>query len=316
MSAFRNINTEIIELAHLKGTVHDIAIDFHDMPYYGEKNTCGVRGIKPKNGTCWGYSFCSLDIIGETKLTLDAIDINGLTKNYAVLIESLLLRIKSMGILVKTLYMDREFFNLSTISTLHKLNTQYIIAATANKKINGMLNDHKKKFGSGSTILKYQFKRGGPKFNIVAILNLNYDPKAKKDKGNNEYFLFATNLEVKSTSEFIKIILEEYKKRWNIETGYKIKNVFKIRTCSKSPVVRILFFLIRCLLYNILNLLKIGLKTTVYELKSAISSGILTYIRKGYKSLCLVPIAALLSKLREYNESRIQTLRARLATLA
>jgi len=110
LSAFRHINTEIIELAHLRGTVHDIAIDFHDIPYYGEKNTCGVRGIKPKNGTCWGYSFCTLDIIGETKLTLDAIDIDGLTKNYAVLIESLLQRIKSMGIFVKTLYMDREFF--------------------------------------------------------------------------------------------------------------------------------------------------------------------------------------------------------------
>jgi hypothetical protein len=315
MSAFRNINAEIIQLAHLRGTVHDIAIDFHDIPYYGEKNTCVVRGIKPKNGTCWGYSFCSLDIIGETKLTLDAIDINGLTKNYAVLIESLLQRIKSMGILVKTLYMDREFFNLSTISTLHKLNTQYIIAATANKKINGMLNDHKKKFGSTSTILEYQFKRGGPKFNIIAILNTNYDPKAKKDKGNNEYFLFATNLELKFTSEFIKIIPEEYKKRWNIETGYKIKNVFKIRTCSKSPVVRILFFLIQCLLYNILNLLKTGLKTTVYELKAAINDGILTYIREGYKSLCLAPIAAFLNKLREYNESRIQTLLSRLAQI-
>jgi len=313
MSAFRQINTEIIELAHLRGTVHDIAIDFHDVPYYGEKNTSGVRGIKPKNGTCWGYSFCSLDIIGETKLTLDAIDINGLTKNYAVLIESLLQRIKLMGILVKTLYMDREFFNLSTISTLHKLNTQYIIAATANRKINRMLNDLKKKFGSASTILEYQFKKGGPKFNIVAILNTNYDPKAKKDKGNNEYFLFATNLQVNSTSEFIKIIPEEYKKRWNIETGYKIKNVFKIRTCSKSPVVRILFFLIQCLLYNILNLLKSCLKTTVYELKSAICNGILTYIREGYKSLCVVPIAAFLIWLREYNESRIQTLRDRLA---
>ena len=313
MSAFRQINTEIIELAHLRGTVHDIAIDFHDVPYYGEKNTSGVRGIKPKNGTCRGYSFCSLDIIGETKLTLDAIDINGLTKNYAVLIESLLQRIKLMGILVKTLYMDREFFNLSTISTLHKLNTQYIIAATANRKINRMLNDLKKKFGSASTILEYQFKKGGPKFNIVAILNTNYDPKAKKDKGNNEYFLFATNLQVNSTSEFIKIIPEEYKKRWNIETGYKIKNVFKIRTCSKSPVVRILFFLIQCLLYNILNLLKSCLKTTVYELKSAICNGILTYIREGYKSLCVVPIAAFLIWLREYNESRIQTLRDRLA---
>lgn len=56
-----------------------------------------------------------------------------------MLIESLLQRIKSMGILVKTLFMDREFFSLSTISTLQKLNTQYIIAATANKKINECL---------------------------------------------------------------------------------------------------------------------------------------------------------------------------------
>jgi hypothetical protein len=55
-----------------------------------------------------------------------------------VLIESLLQRIKAMGIIVKTLFMDREFFSLSTISTLHKLNTHYIIAATANKKINGI----------------------------------------------------------------------------------------------------------------------------------------------------------------------------------
>jgi hypothetical protein len=178
-----------------------------------------------------------------------------------------------------------------------------------------MLEDHKKKFGSASTILEYQFKKGGPKFNIVAILNPDYDPKAKKDKGNHEYFLFATNLQVNSTSKFIKKIPEEYKKRWNIETGYKIKNVFKIRTCSKSPVVRILFFLIQCLLYNILYLLKSGLKTTVYELKSAISDGILTYIREGYRSLCMIPIAAFLNWLRRYNESRIQTLRDRLAQI-
>ncbi len=199
----------------------------------------------------------------------------GANVNYAVLIESLLQRIKLMGILVKTLFLDREFFNLSTISTLHRLNTQYIITATANRKINRILNDHKEEFGNTSTILEYQFKKGGPKFNIVAILNPNYDPKAKKDKGkgNNEYFLFATNLKVNSTSEFIKIIPEEYKKRWNIETGYKIKNIFKIRTCSKSPVVRILFFLLQCLLFNVLNLLKTGLKINVYELKSAINNG-------------------------------------------
>jgi len=179
LSSFRKINSEIVELAHLKGTYHDVAIDFHDIPYYGDRNTPGIRGIKPKNGTSWGYSFCSLDIIGETKLTLDVIDIAGLTKNYAVLIESLLHRINLMGVFVKTLLMDGEFFNFLAISMLHKLNIQYVIAAASNKKINSMLAEHKKKFGCTSTILDYQFEKGGPKFNIVAILNPNTIQKPK-----------------------------------------------------------------------------------------------------------------------------------------
>ncbi len=312
MSAFRQINAEIIELANLKGTTHNIAIDFHNISYYGDKNTPGVRGIKPKNGTSWGYSFCSLDIIGDPKFTLDVIDISGLTKNYAVLIESLLHRINLMGVYVKTLLMDAEFFNFSTISTLHKLNTHYVIAAASNKKINRILDEHKKKFGTTSTVFEYQFEKGGPVFNIVAILNPNYDPKSKKGKGNNEYFLFATDLRVNSTSEFIKKIPEEYKKRWNIETGYKVKNVFKIRTCSKSPVVRMLFFLIQCLLYNVANLLKSVLEIDVYKLKSVISNAIVACIKEGYKFLCAVPIKKFMKMLQEYNENRIQTLRNRL----
>ena len=134
MSSFRKINNEIIRNANLKGTYQDAAIDFHDIPYYGNKNTPGIRGIKPKNGTSWGYSYCSLDIIGEIKLTLDVIDINGLAKNYSILMESMMQRLKEMEINLRTLFMDREFFNNSTISTLQGLNKNYVIAAKSNKK--------------------------------------------------------------------------------------------------------------------------------------------------------------------------------------
>jgi len=90
LSAFRKINSNIIYMLNLQRITHDAPIDFHDIPYYGDKNTLGVRGIKPKNGTSWGYSFYTIDMIGSTKLTLDVIDINGLVKNYGVLIELLL----------------------------------------------------------------------------------------------------------------------------------------------------------------------------------------------------------------------------------
>ena len=62
-----------------------------------------------------------------------------------------------------------------------------------------------------------------------------------------------------SIEAFIKQIPEEYRKRWNIETGYRVKNDFKIRTCSNSPVSRTLFFVIQCIMYNILNMLKSAL---------------------------------------------------------
>lgn len=313
MSSFRQINNEIIKHTNLKGTYQDAAIDFHDIPYYGDKNTSGIRGIKPKNGTSWGYSFCSLDIIGDVKLTLDVIDINGLAKNYSILMESMMQRLKAMEINLRTLFMDREFFNNPTISTLHRLNKYFVIAAKSNKKINAILLEHKKKFGETSTFFEYQFEKGGPKFIIVAILNPKYDPNSKKDKGNNEYHLFATNLPINVASDFIKKIPEEYRKRWNIETGYRVKNAFKIRTCSKSPITRSLFFLIQCLLYNIESLLKQVIEIDAYKLKSTISDAIEIVIKEGYKLLGNVTVQNFMNNLWEFMENRTKDLRDRLS---
>jgi len=312
LSSFRRINNEIIQLAGLKGTHQDAAIDFHDVPYYGDRNTPGIRGIKPKNGTSWGYSFCTLDIIGDIKLTLDVIDINGLAKNYSILIESMLQRIETMGINVRTLFMDREFFNSSTISTLHTSNKNYVIGAKSNKKINAMLLEYKKKFGQTSTFFEYQFEKGGPKFIIVAIVNPKYDPNVKKDNGNNEYHLFATNTPVNIESDFIKKIPEEYRKRWNIETGYRVKNAFKIRTCSKSPVARTLFFLIQCILYNIESLLKTAIEIDAFKLKSAISDAIVTVIKQGHKLLHVTTLQNFMKSIGEFNENRTKALHERL----
>jgi hypothetical protein len=57
---------------------------FHIM----DLETLHVEESNP-NGTSWGYSSCALDIIGNSKLTLDVIDINGLSKSYSILMEPL-----------------------------------------------------------------------------------------------------------------------------------------------------------------------------------------------------------------------------------
>jgi len=201
LSSFRTINPEIFKMMELEGKVHDVAIDFHHVPFYGDKNTPLIRGMKPKNGTSWGYEYCTLDIIGDDKLTLDVIPIIALKKDYSILIELLFKRLETMSVKVGTVYSDKEFCNDDAISALTKLKIDFVIACKLNKKIKRELENFKKENGHKSTVFEYQFNENGTKFNLVAV------PHEKK-----EYILFATNKDVKSIEEFEKSIPEEYKK--------------------------------------------------------------------------------------------------------
>ncbi|AKB74464.1 Mobile element protein [Methanosarcina lacustris Z-7289] len=301
LSSFRAMNRDIFKSMNIKGKVHDIAIDFHNIPFYGDENTPLISGIKPKNGSAWGYSYCTLDIIGDVKLTLDVIAINGFNKNYFDLITFLFERLEKMQIKVGTVYLDKEFCNDDTISALTKLNINFVIAAKRNPKIMGILDNFKKENGPASTVFEYNFNKNGTYFNLVATHD--------DEKG---YILFATNKDVKSIEIFEKSIPEEYRKRWNIETGYRVKNNFKIRTCTKSPIARTLFFVIQCTLHNILNMLKSVLEITAYELKSLINEDIIKVIRYGLKSLYIIPFKLFLNYLNMYNKTRKRDLRNQL----
>ena len=301
LSAFRTINLETFKMMELEGKVHDIAIDFHHIPFYGDKNTPLIRGMKPKNGTSWGYEYCTLDIIGDDKLTLYVIPISALKKNFTILVELLFKRLEEMNVKIGTVYLDKEFCNDDTISVLTKLKIDFVIACKSNKKIKKELEKFKKENGHKPAVFEYNFNENGTKFNLVAV------PHEKK-----EYILFATNKDVKSIEKFEKSIPEEYRKRWNIETGYRVKNEFKIRTCTKSPVARTLFFLIQCTLYNILNMLKSVLEITANEMKSIITEDIGKSVKWGIKSLGGMPIRLLLQQLKKYIRERDRQLRSQL----
>jgi hypothetical protein len=117
---------------------------------------------------------------------------------------------------------------------------------------------------------------------------------------------------VGSIDTFVKQIPEEYRKRWNIETGYRVKKDFKIRTCSKSPVARTLFFVVQCIMYNILNVLKSVLNITAYQMKSVINQDVIKAVINGIDSLCNIPVKLFLDRLTKFNRERNRALRARL----
>ena len=305
LSFFRKMNSEFIDMINIGSSPQTIAIDFHNVPYYGDKDTKGVVDIQPKNGTSWGYSYLTADLVEGCKLTLDIVNLTALNKNYATLIEGVINRINQLGIAIDKILMDREFFNLASIITLDAADINYIVPAKLDKRIKKILRDFEMVNGMVPGIIEYEFRdKSSPKFHLVLVPNKEYNPLKREGKDNKKFFVFATNIKFDSVKEFVKKIPKEYRKRWNIETGYRMKKVFKIRTCSTSGVVRSLFFILQCIMHNCLNVLKQVVSITAYTLKSAICKGIRDCLHIGSDIICNQSIVGFYNRMKRYNEDR------------
>lgn len=139
---------------------------------------------------------------------------------------------------------DRGFTSKELVFELNKLNVPYMIFWQ--KKGNWYKPDLDKLEDKEFKIIKRKdkFYRGKNRFdvnfNIVLIKQLEYENK-KYD------WLFATNLNLKKSEDYVK----RYKKRWGIETIYRVTDKIRTYTTSTKSVIRYFLFMFTCFVYNI-----------------------------------------------------------------
>ncbi|GAX46039.1 transposase [Tolypothrix sp. NIES-4075] len=76
--------------------------------------------------------------------------------------------------------------------------------------------------------------------------------KGQRGKFGVEYFTYV----IHKVTTSLSYIHQDYRKRFGIESSYRLKNICRIRTNNKNPVLRLLFVGISFLLVNIwINLL-------------------------------------------------------------
>jgi len=108
-------------------------------------------------------------MLWKVKLTLDIVNITGLNKDYAILLEGAVNRLREMGVKIGTMFLDREFFNLLSILALFSMGVDFIMAAKRNKRIKRMLEEHKRKNSATAVIFNYRFEdKRSPEFYLVA----------------------------------------------------------------------------------------------------------------------------------------------------
>ncbi|KYK27667.1 hypothetical protein AYK20_08035 [Thermoplasmatales archaeon SG8-52-1] len=213
----------------------DLAVDYHEWFFYGNRKAIMVMGKMPERGTDKCYKFITINIVENGKrFTLLALPVGHFDTKEGLLTK--LIYFAKKRIKIRRIYVDRGFFDSKSIETLQRHHTKYLIPCTENPRIKKILN-----VASPPRIIKdYDMKN--TKFNVAIV----------KDE-NNQCRAFATNIDFNEDEVGLsERLFYLYSKRWGIETSYRVKkHSFRAKTTSKNYNIRLFYFLFSVLLYNL-----------------------------------------------------------------
>ena len=257
LTYFETTNQRVLTTAKNLGVFNKpckCAIDWHDKMVYTKKLRQAVR-TKSKNGTDYALRYASIESVeSNLRFTFHAIPCTPFTDMCDV-VHKLILKTQEYVPNISLLLMDRGFFNARVIDLLNNLNIPFVIPAVKNRKIAALIRTARRTRStipntSDSFYLVDYLLAEQAKTQLVFYFRPSKDPTEL-----DECFVFSTNLSINIGN--IKKVAEDYRTRWGIETGYRIKERVVGKTCSRSYVVRLLLLLLSVLLYNLWTLLKI-----------------------------------------------------------
>lgn len=265
-----------------------VAIDFTDKLYYGDKNDKGVVGTKHQRGTSYCFRYITLNIvIGDAKITLAALPVKPLSDK-AKLVDRVLTEAEGI-VRINLVLLDRGFFTKDVIKVLEEHHLKFLFPVPKNKLVKQMIRESHK---SKNFVAKYEFKQ---RKNVVGSFTIFFllNPDSKERTIWKRYHVFGTNLPV--TNDTRKSLAEVYRKRWNIETSYRVeKHEFLAETTSKSYKFRLFLFLVAVVLYDFWMILRLKMGDKFYVRRWKISL---------YFTLCLLSDSSL--RIMEVSERKV-----------
>ena len=234
------------DLGQLSGDGMVIAIDMHLIPRWDKKRDADLTRSKRKNGTGTFERYATAQCVdGGPRLVLGAAHMGAF--GFAPRsVRSLVEDCRRAGANVRAALLDREFFSADVFAAFDEMDTGYIVPCKNTDVVVDALDD----FAAGrrpAVSEMYITNADGVSVRYTMIIT---ERKKKSLKGRNpedlppkERFIgFATNMPQEDA--------ELYAKRWGIETGYRMIENMRAKTCSKNTAARIFCFLYSVVMFN------------------------------------------------------------------
>jgi len=254
--AFTEANDEVLRTVRGFGVFRRravVAIDYNRKPFYGDPDVKMVVGGPYDRGTSWCYCYASIHVVeAGRRLTLYTMSINQFTEK-ATAVERLLKEASARGVHMKLVLLDRAFFTVEVISLLKRLGIRFIMPAVKNRKVKDAIRDYHESRAEAVQ----RFLMGKSENTVSFNLAIYPRPKERKTKKKRQrsiydrYLPFATNLSKAVATRLPTFIPEEYRRRWGIETGYRVQGSVEAKTTSKNYALRLLYQMASVFVYNV-----------------------------------------------------------------
>lgn len=226
-----------------------IAIDKHKIPRYDKKpNMKHLIYSKFERGTKTFEAYITSKIVaGSLELNLSMCPVYRDRFN-PEFVRKILEKCDKTNLKTKLCLLDREFYAADVMHVIKQANKQFIIPAKKDSKIKHAIMQHHKNLRDAVSPYTIGNISEGFTFNLVIV-----PAKGKQDSDDitEQYHVFATSLPCTNPDEIIRQIPELYKKRWGIETGYRVVESIRPRTNSPNHALRIFMFTVSLILSNL-----------------------------------------------------------------
>lgn len=215
-----------------------LAIDIHDWLFYGDKQTEMVANTNPAQGTDKAFKFVTACVVTDGLRFTIAVEPVATKREKADAIEAVLQQAKKW-IDIRGVYLDRGFYTVDVVKALKRQEIDFVIRAPTFPSLVGEEPTVQVEMG-------YEMGGSRPPYDTVTVTRFTV-PHSDSSQAKQTYFI--TNHEVTEASA--EGFAERYRRRWGIETSYRVIGDFLARSRSTVYSVRLFYFLFAVTLYNL-----------------------------------------------------------------
>jgi len=243
---FRKVSELLWQLADRHGYLDsfvDAAIDGHAWLYYGDDDTPRISEVDPDRGTDKAYKFLTLSVVGDDgeKFTLAVRQVASKQEELEAVKD--LAEEAGERLFLRDVFLDRGFYGTLYAQALKETGVNFVIRAQKGSRSKKLWEQAENGVNVEQDV---EMSRSYAPYESVVITRFVVPAD---DDVDDEFVAFITNREL--TRWQARRVGATYKRRWGIETSYRVTDDFLPKTASTDFALRQYYYQMAVLLYNV-----------------------------------------------------------------